>query len=302
MGINLENIYLRFNRLTISQGEYFPKKSFYLSITNKRNWNINEDISLKVYVNETDNAIAPLSKLQAEALVLSSYSLTWNIPKTKLRIHGRLYFDVTKLVQRIIERPGWVYGNAIMFVIKDNTHTSDYLIEAFDFLDSINESVKLVGHYTKNEIYTWLTIQFNPNPVGARWKIGSGSWKLHGETEVVLKNSNASITYDNVTGYIRPIDEVLPIANDEIVIQRVYISAPALLSAETSINGDTITLTFDKDMSNPIGSESEFNVLDGGVPDIVTLAALDPLDAKKIILTLTNNISFASIVTIDYTA
>lgn len=78
------------------------------------------------------------------------------------------------------------------------------------------------------------------------------------------------------------------------------VSAPVLQSAATSRDGETVILTFDKDMSSPSGDAAQFAVIVNDSLRPSTSEVLDSSDAKKIVLTLPVPVAFGDTVTVNY--
>ena len=105
-----------------------------------------------------------------------------------------------------------------------------------------------------------------------------------------LGSSNAGgdeIYYDNVEVY----GGALTVADAP---------APILQSAATNTDGTKVILTFDKAMAAPTGESAEFAVIVNDSLDPVIGTALDPSDAKNIVLTLTTPIVYGDTVTVSY--
>lgn len=74
---------------------------------------------------------------------------------------------------------------------------------------------------------------------------------------------------------------------------------PSISAAETDTTGEFIILTFDMNMIDPTGHESDFIVMVNGVQDTVTACALYTLQTQ-IILTLSTFIVYGDVVTVTY--
>ena len=74
----------------------------------------------KCYLNNVDDAVAPTTGAQMEALALTSV-VSW--PATTQWVQGSTYDtpDLTTILQSIIDRPGWASGQAVMVVIRDDS-------------------------------------------------------------------------------------------------------------------------------------------------------------------------------------
>lgn len=76
---------------------------------------------------------------------------------------------------------------------------------------------------------------------------------------------------------------------------------PTFVSAATSTDGATVTITFSKAMADPSGKHAQFTVTVAGSGDAVTAAALNAA-TTKIDLTLTTAVTSGQTVTVAYTA
>ena len=87
---------------------------------------------------------------------------------------------------------------------------------------------------------------------------------------------------------------------DDISLSGATPAAPLLQSAATSTDGTKVILTFNKAMAAPTGESAEFAVIVNDNLDPVIGTALDPSDAKNIVLTLTTPIAYDDDVTVSY--
>lgn len=79
-------------------------------------------VNLNIYFNDEDNAIAPTSYTEANALALTSV-VAWDaVPAWTA---GNFYntVDIATALQEVLNRAGWVNGNNTMVVIKNNGST-----------------------------------------------------------------------------------------------------------------------------------------------------------------------------------
>ncbi|PKL57293.1 MAG: hypothetical protein CVV35_00815 [Methanomicrobiales archaeon HGW-Methanomicrobiales-6] len=115
--------------------------------------------------------------------------------------------------------------------------------------------------------------------------------------------------YDLVTVYLTP-DEAGPIYSLDDdgnkwypvsgSLSFEYILPPEFVSAETNIDGDKISVKFDKEMADPAGKHDQFNFTIGEEEFAFTVAELDD-DETKIVLTCDGEIAFGDEVTVSYT-
>jgi hypothetical protein len=72
-----------------------------------------------LHMNDVDNAVAPISVAQYEALALTSNPTAWIIPATE-NSAACVSPDIKAAVQSIVNRAGWISGNAMTVVHRDN--------------------------------------------------------------------------------------------------------------------------------------------------------------------------------------
>ena len=80
-------------------------------------------------------------------------------------------------------------------------------------------------------------------------------------------------------------------------------TTPTIVSAMTDHIGKKITLTFDKDMADPSGSQGQFNVLVNGTSESVTSVTLGS-DLKQVVLNMSKPIGYLptpKVITLNYT-
>lgn len=78
------------------------------------------DIKMNIYGNDVDNASPPEDETEAEALILTDAYIPWeNLP---ILPEGYQYStpDLSNIVQEIINREGWISGNSLQILLKDN--------------------------------------------------------------------------------------------------------------------------------------------------------------------------------------
>jgi hypothetical protein len=83
-------------------------------------------VNLKLYFNDIDTAISPTNVAEAEALILTSAYSDWvNVPSWQ---GGEKYNtpSLVSAIQEIIDRVGWVSGENVMLVVRDNESVNAY--------------------------------------------------------------------------------------------------------------------------------------------------------------------------------
>jgi hypothetical protein len=88
-----------------------------------------------IHGNDIDNAIAPTTVAQYNALVKTSANISWSISSTTAGVSINSP-DLSTIIQEIVNRPGWSSGNAIQFLGTGTTSTS-MLLASYDH-DSYN--------------------------------------------------------------------------------------------------------------------------------------------------------------------
>lgn len=77
-------------------------------------------IYLNIYMNDSDDAVAPTSQAEFNALVLTTAFTPWD--SEGAWVENNLYDspDFKDAVQEIVDRDGWASGNAMMIIVKDD--------------------------------------------------------------------------------------------------------------------------------------------------------------------------------------
>ncbi len=112
---NVRNSSIRFLGVSIPQGSLVLHA--YLKLTAYES--NSETVASKIYANDENNAVAPTSYAEFAALGLTATSISWvssvwtqNVEYTSP--------DIATVIQEIIDRSGWVSGNALQILWKDN--------------------------------------------------------------------------------------------------------------------------------------------------------------------------------------
>lgn len=112
---------LKFNDITIPQGSYI--KEAYLTYTANSDRAV-ETVKVKIAGNDVDNAVAPVSMDTYDNMDLLATKVDWHNEPPWLANTEYNSPSIKDLVQLIVNRSGWVSGNAIQFRIDDDG--SDY--------------------------------------------------------------------------------------------------------------------------------------------------------------------------------
>ena len=87
-----------------------------------------KDINLTIVGNDADNAAAPANASEYANLVLTTATVAWELEA--ITATGFLKSpDITSIIQEIVDRAGWVSGNAVQILVKNNNSgTNSYLL------------------------------------------------------------------------------------------------------------------------------------------------------------------------------
>lgn len=115
------NAWARFPAVGIPQGATVASATLALSQDNS----YGSTVLLKVYANDTDDASAPTTVAGYTGKAVTA-GVAWSpVPAAS----GTVSVDVTAAVQAVVDRSGWVSGNALMLLIKDNGSAAQNVIQ-----------------------------------------------------------------------------------------------------------------------------------------------------------------------------
>ena len=98
--------------------------------------------------NAVDNAVAPTTVGQCNVLALTSPEVGFGLPALGNDQETDIS-DIKSIVQTIVNRPGWVSGNAMQFVM--HADTSNYYtqtLDAYDYAQSTTKAALLTINYS----------------------------------------------------------------------------------------------------------------------------------------------------------
>ncbi len=109
--------WVRFTSVTIAQGstvsaaiiDYYSNGTFSGTTCNAT-----------IYCNDEDDAAAPTDRLDYEAKSVTTANTAWNSIPTHSTGTNYQTADFTSAAQEVLDRAGWVSGNAMMVLIKNN--------------------------------------------------------------------------------------------------------------------------------------------------------------------------------------
>lgn len=93
-------------------------------------------VNLRIYCNDIDNAVAPANKTAFDALDKTTAYADWdNVAAWTLSTRYSSP-DLSSVLQEVIDRPGWVSNNAVIFLIQDNGSSSGAVRDVSDYKSS----------------------------------------------------------------------------------------------------------------------------------------------------------------------
>ena len=113
--------YLRFPNITIDKDATITSaKITFVAYNDRSEANCNVLIS----ANASDDSVAPTTYMAFDALALSTANVEWNNIESWTQLSSFDTPDIASVIQEIISREGWVNGNALGILIKDNGSSS----------------------------------------------------------------------------------------------------------------------------------------------------------------------------------
>lgn len=86
--------------------------------------NLSATLSVRIFGNAADNAVAPTNKEEGDALVRTTAYVDWSVPSFA---SGNDYtVDITEAIQEIVSRAGWASGNALQIIIESLVSSTAY--------------------------------------------------------------------------------------------------------------------------------------------------------------------------------
>lgn len=117
----LEHSFIRFPSAAIPQGAVISSAilSFVANASDS-----GTSVKSNIYGNDVDDATAPTNYTEAEALNLTSAVVAWDDLESWTAGSSYNSPDIKTVIQEIVSRPGWVSGNGLMIVIRNNGSTT----------------------------------------------------------------------------------------------------------------------------------------------------------------------------------
>lgn len=253
--------YIRFNNVNIPQGSTINSAK----IGVKAAYATDETVNVNIYGIDVDSATVPANYTELSALALTD-PVAWNDVE---EFEAYLFYespDVSDIIQSIINREGWVSGNSIAILFKDNDSTTFRQIVAKDSYDYGCNPALFITYTpagsttsTLNVTLPMQTVESGSNGISATLP----SLSLDGYVEVPFKGMAADLpmlTLDaaGVTGEIA----------------ECAVDIPILTISSTSIQGtvSTCSCTIPMFTVNDTEMENTTKNLDESLP-MLTLSA-----------------------------
>ena len=103
-----------FSNVTIPQGATI--NSAYIRFQAATNQGVN--FNSFIVGNDVDNAVSPISYAECEALALTTATVDWLSIPTWLANSFYNTPDISTIVQEIVDRPTWTFGNKMLIAVK----------------------------------------------------------------------------------------------------------------------------------------------------------------------------------------
>jgi len=121
------HVYFPFASVAVSSRAVVTSAILTVNVITSRN---GTTCKCKAYCNDIDTSVPPGNRTQGEALVLT----TAYTSKTFADATGLVTIDITTAVQEVFDRVGWVTGNKLGVILRDDASSSgrDRLLEAIE--------------------------------------------------------------------------------------------------------------------------------------------------------------------------
>ncbi len=140
------NTFHRFTDIGIPQGATITSAFFNFHPTQTRS---STTVNVTFSAIDADDADAPSSFSEAENATRTTATVDWNNVPTFTANSKIDSIDFSTVVQEIIDRPGWVSGNAIVLYIEDNGSTaSPFILRSISTPQDTQRSTRLEIQYT----------------------------------------------------------------------------------------------------------------------------------------------------------
>lgn len=155
--------------------------------------------TVNIYGNDVDSSTAPTSHAEFDALVQTTASSEWADISPKVAYETYYSPDITTIIQELVDREGWVSGNAIGIMLLSSTIGANRLVYARSY-DSLGWDGSGVGRPLLDITYETSTL--NEDIYYAKQVLNGVESDM---TEVDLSDTSGSLkiarNYDDVTLY-----------------------------------------------------------------------------------------------------
>jgi len=140
----LYGAFMRFVNVGIGTGSTI--NAAYLTYKSSAN-NYLTVVNTNIHANDADNAVAPTSAAEAQALAVTS-AVAWNGVGTWSAYATYTTPSIVTPVQTVINRAGWAYGNALQILHKNNGSTLDAYRQFYSYNGSTSGCPKITITWT----------------------------------------------------------------------------------------------------------------------------------------------------------
>lgn len=131
---------LRFTNVTVPHGATVNSASAVFTCYAA---SVVDGVNLNIYANAEDDAVAPTSTATCEAKTQTTAVVNWAFD-TDWAINSEYTTpDIAAIIQEVVNRAGWVSGNAIMVIVRDNNSAVDARRASYDYTNTPGKSAKL---------------------------------------------------------------------------------------------------------------------------------------------------------------
>ncbi|MFC1775846.1 PKD domain-containing protein [Pseudomonadota bacterium] len=119
-----QRVGLRFNNVNLPQGMNIGTS--YLHFRADEDWGLDTPTSVQIQAEDVDNALPFSSNYNLASRATTSEVVAWNNIQAWTKLHYYNSPSLTGIVQELVDRPGWVANNSMVYVIAGTgTRTAD---------------------------------------------------------------------------------------------------------------------------------------------------------------------------------
>lgn len=139
--------FLRFQNVSIPQGAEILAAKLTFRAGNSNSGTVTR---CNIHCNDEDHAISPINQTDHGTKVRTGEFVAWDDIEAWVLDHDYESPDFANVVQEVIDRPGWITGNALMVLIDDDGSSNYSQRVAYDRSDNANYCTLLTVSYTTN--------------------------------------------------------------------------------------------------------------------------------------------------------